>query len=44
MQISTEQTQGDVLDKEWLELMLTAKQIGLSLEEVRNFLLLTTNR
>lgn len=29
---------GEVVDSEWLELIMTARYIGLTVDEVRNFL------
>ncbi|MBZ5749715.1 anti-repressor SinI family protein [Metabacillus rhizolycopersici] len=34
----TEFSQTNLLDQEWIELMIEAKQLGLSFEEVQHFL------
>ncbi|WP_082193385.1 anti-repressor SinI family protein [Bacillus rubiinfantis] len=34
----------DVLDQEWVQLILSAKQQGLSIEEIREFLEKETNQ
>ena len=33
-----ELSQTDLLDQEWIELMIEAKQLGLSFEEIQQFL------
>ncbi|MED1204952.1 anti-repressor SinI family protein [Heyndrickxia acidicola] len=32
-----------VLDKDWLELILSAKQLGLSIQEIKDFLSIETH-